>query len=130
MAQVRHRVATGLVDPAEDFDEEHQHLDALGALRELERQQPADEDLVVCHGDYRPPNALLTAGRVTGHVDLGELGVADRWWDLGVATRAVTWNYGTGFEALFLAVYDTHRPATPGVLPAPLRPRLLTPGGA
>jgi kanamycin kinase len=107
MAHVRRRVAAGLVDPAEDFDEEHRHLDAAGALRVLERLQPADEDLVVCHGDYCPPNALLTDLRVTGYVDLGELGVADRWWDLGVATRAVTGNYGPGFEPLFLAAYGT-----------------------
>jgi kanamycin kinase len=31
--------------------------------------------------------------------------VADRWWDIAVATRAVTWNYGPGLEPLFLAVY-------------------------
>ncbi len=105
MAHVHHRVTAGLVDAAEDFDDEHQHLDAVGVWRRLKRLQPADEELVVCHGDYCPPNALLTGGRVTGYVDLGELGVADRWWDLGVATRAITWNYGPGLEGLFLAAY-------------------------
>jgi kanamycin kinase len=42
---------------------------------------------------------------VTGYVDVEELGVADRWWDLAVATRAVTGNYGFGLEPLFLAAY-------------------------
>jgi aminoglycoside phosphotransferase len=105
MAHVRRRVAAGLVDPGEDFDDAHRHLDAPRALRELERLQPDDEDLVVCHGDYCPPNALIVDGRVSGFVDLGELGVADRWWDLAVATRAVTGNYGPGLEELFLAAY-------------------------
>jgi kanamycin kinase len=42
---------------------------------------------------------------VTGYVDLGELGVADRWWDLAVATWSLTWNLGPSFEELFLAQY-------------------------
>jgi kanamycin kinase len=105
MAHARRRVTAGLVDPVEDFDEDHRHLDPEGALDQLERLRPDGEDLVVCHGDYCPPNALVTDGRVTAYVDLGELGVADRWWDLAVATRAVTGNYGPGHESLFLAIY-------------------------
>jgi kanamycin kinase len=105
MAHARRRVAAGLVDPGADFDEDHRHLDPQGALDQLERLRPDGEDLAVCHGDYCPPNALIADGRVTAYVDLGELGVADRWWDLAVATRAVTWNYGPGLEPLFLAVY-------------------------
>jgi kanamycin kinase len=105
MAHARRRVAAGLVDPEEDFNEEHRHLDAQGALGQLEWLRPDGEDLVVCHGDYCPPNALISDGRVTAYVDLGELAVADRWWDLAVATRAITWNFGPGLETLFLGVY-------------------------
>lgn len=107
MDQARRRVHGGLVDPAEDFDDEHRHLDADTALRTLARLRPAGEDLVVCHGDYCPPNALVTGNQVTGYVDLGELGIADRWWDIAVATRAATRNYGPGLEDLFLTVYGT-----------------------
>ena len=103
---VRHRVAAGLVDPVEDFNDDHRHLTtAVAGLRELERRRPGSEDLVVCHGDYCPPNALLRAGRVVGYVDLGELAVADRWWDLAVGTWSTTWNFGSGIEPLFLAAY-------------------------
>lgn len=103
---VRRRVAAGTVDPAEDFNEDHRHLrSATAALDELQRRRPASEDLVICHGDYCPPNALLRGGRVIGYVDVGELAVADRWWDLAVATWSTTWNFGPGLEPLFLAAY-------------------------
>ena len=46
---------------------------------------------------------------MTGFVDLGELGVADRWWDLAVATWSITWNLGPGLEDLFLTHYGTPR---------------------
>ncbi len=112
---VHRRAAAGQIDPAEDVDDDHRHLDLPAALREFERLRPDHEDLVVCHGDYCPPNALITDGHVTGYVDLGELGVADRWWDLAVATRAVTGNYGPHLEDLFLHTYgtppDPHRQA-------------------
>lgn len=66
-------------------------------LEEL-REGP-DEDLVVCHGDACAPNTLIGAdGRCAGHVDLGSLGVGDRWADLAVASWSTVWNYGPGWE--------------------------------
>lgn len=54
---------------------------------------------VVCHGDACAPNTLLdAAGGFAAHVDLGSLGVADRWADLAVAAWSTEWNYGTGYE--------------------------------
>lgn len=54
---------------------------------------PADR-LVVCHGDACAPNTLVADdGTCSGHVDLGDLGVADRWADLAIATLSLDWNY-------------------------------------
>ena len=111
----RERVAAARVDPVVHFHTEHAHLTPNQALARLEATCPTDEDLVVCHGDYCPPNVLIEGGEVTGYVDLGGLGVADRWWDLAVATWSVTWNYGPGWEQNFLQAYgveaDTVRTA-------------------
>src|SRR5207249_3483381 len=73
IAHVRARIDAGLVDPDRDFQPEHRHLSAHGALAELERLRPDREDLVVCHGDYCPPNVIVAADEVNGYVDLGEL---------------------------------------------------------
>jgi kanamycin kinase len=59
---------------------------------------PADL-LVVCHGDACAPNTLVDDdGRFFGHVDLGDLGIADRWADLAVATLSLSWNYAGEWE--------------------------------
>jgi kanamycin kinase len=99
------RVHGGDVVPERDFHPEHLCLTASEALQRLERTRPATEDLVVCHGDYCFPNVLISGGEATGFLDLGELGVADRWWDLAVATWSTVWNVGAEFEAGFLRTY-------------------------
>lgn len=76
--------------------------------------RPPIDRLVVCHGDACSPNTLLADdGRWVGHVDLDQLGVADRWADLAVATRATEWNYGPGWEDELLRAY--------GIAPDPVR---------
>jgi len=105
LEQVRRRAAEGLIDPGADFHPEHQDLSIGEAIARLEAERPSEEDIVVCHGDYCFPNALIDGGEVVGYVDLGELGIADRWWDLAVAAWSTTWNVGPGYEGLFLAAY-------------------------
>jgi kanamycin kinase len=75
---------------------------------------PPPDRVEVCHGDACSPKTLLDAdGRFAGHVDLGQLGVADRWADLAIATWSTEWNYGPGWEAALLDSY--------GVAPDPVR---------
>jgi kanamycin kinase len=80
----------------------------------LGKPPPVDQ-LVVCHGDACSPNTLIRVdGRCCGHVDFGELGVADRWADLAVATLSLGWNYpGRVWDAAFFTAY--------GVEPDPAR---------
>jgi aminoglycoside phosphotransferase len=112
IADTRRRAAAGLIDPA-GWHEDHQPLGLERALARLAEPPPVDR-LVVCQGDACAPNTLLDDdGRWTAHVDLGELGVADRWADLAVATWSTTWNYGPGWEDALLAAY--------GVPPDPAR---------
>ena len=70
-----------------------------------DRRPPGEEELVVCHGDYCLPNVLIEDWRVSGFVDLGEMGVADRWADLTMGAWSCTRNLGPGWEELFLASY-------------------------
>lgn len=63
-------------------------------------------DAVVCHGDACNPNFLIDEdGVCSGYVDLGNLGVADRWADLAPALMSLGWNYGPGWERAFLDAY-------------------------
>ena len=70
------------------------------------REAPPIDRLVVCHADACCPNTLVgDDGRWAAHVDLGTLGVGDRWADIAVASMSTTWNYGEGWEDALIEAY-------------------------
>lgn len=112
VSDARQRAALDQIDPAA-WHPEHRDLTIDQALEKL-TGVPSIDRAVVCHGDACAPNTMLRAnGRCSGHVDLGAMGVADRWADLAVATWSTAWNYGPDWEQELLAAY--------GVDPDPVR---------
>jgi kanamycin kinase len=112
VADAQHAARLGHVDPSR-WHPEHRHL-RVGEAARLVEAIPAIDVFVVCHGDACAPNTLLTDdGRWSAHVDLGALGVADRWADIAVATWSTEWNYGPGWDNALLEAY--------GVAPDPVR---------
>jgi kanamycin kinase len=104
IAAAQRAAAAGRLDTS-DWAPEHQELGIAGAIAQVQNIPSADK-LVVCHGDACAPNTLIADnGRWSGHVDLGDLGVADRWADLAIATWSTEWNYGPGWEQLLLDAY-------------------------
>jgi aminoglycoside phosphotransferase len=114
----RVNVERGLVDE-DDLDDERAGRSASDLLDELVELRPRAEklevgDLVLCHGDACLPNFLVDPEtfEVTGMVDVGRLGVADRHLDLALAVRSIsdtTLNpaYGPAAAEAVLAAYGT-----------------------
>ncbi|GAA2987376.1 aminoglycoside 3'-phosphotransferase [Actinokineospora diospyrosa] len=84
----RRAVSGALVD-LNDLDPEHEGWTAQQLLDELVSLPAPPEDLVVCHGDLGLDNVLVDPGthEVTGVIDVGRLGMADRWRDLAILLR-------------------------------------------
>ncbi|MFE2147536.1 aminoglycoside 3'-phosphotransferase [Streptomyces sp. NPDC059456] len=105
LERVRSRAAAGRTDPA-DWPEDLRHFGTVERALDVLADVPPVDRFVVCHGDACAPNTLVgDDGTWTGHVDLGTLGVADRWADLAVATWSTQWNYGPGWEEPLLEAY-------------------------
>ncbi len=113
----RRAARDGLVDLA-DLDHERHGRTVERLLADLEATRPDTEDPVVCHGDLCLPNVLLDPDTltVTGIVDTGRLGVADRHTDLALVTRSLTSQrlnpqYGAAHADRFLTRYGGADPA-------------------
>lgn len=76
----------------EDLDPERHGWSRERLVAELLSHRPQHEHLVVCHGDLSLPNVLIDPDSfaVTGVIDAGRLGIADRWADLAIATRSLS----------------------------------------
>jgi kanamycin kinase len=104
LACAQARAAAGIIDPME-WHPSHRHLSVDDAIDRVSEPPPVDR-LVVCHADSCSPNTLVNDdGSWSGHVDLGRMGVGERWADIAIATWSTTWNYGPGWEGELLAAY-------------------------
>lgn len=109
LARAAANVAAGAVD-ADDFDEERAGRSPASLLDELHATRPADEDLVLIHGDYCLPNVVFDGWALSGFIDLGRCGVADRYHDLAQAARSVVRNLGERWVGPFFAAYGIDEP--------------------
>ena len=55
-----------------------------------------EEDLVLSHGDYCLPNVFADGQELTGFIDIGLSGVADKWIDIEKGLWSM-WANTTGF---------------------------------
>lgn len=104
LAEARKRVEQDRVDSS-DFQPENLGRTPQDIYEELLRTRPPAEDLVFTHGDYCLPNIILRDNQLSGFIDLGRAGVADRYQDLALAIRSIKYNLGDGFADVFLQAY-------------------------
>lgn len=107
--RARRRMEQRLVDET-DFDARRIGRSAEDLFEELMMRRPARELVVFTHGDYSLPNVILHGGRISGFIDLGSAGVADRYRDLALAVRSLDYNFGRGWDARLFDAYGIDRP--------------------
>jgi aminoglycoside phosphotransferase len=102
--EARRRVEDRLVDEW-DFDQQRQGINAEELLNELLVKKPTSEDLVFTHGDYCLPNIVVNGDHLSGFIDWGRAGIADRYQDIALAIRSITYNFGRQHVRRFLEEY-------------------------
>ncbi len=75
-------------------------------LQWLQENKP-EEDLVFSHGDYCLPNIFLRDGEISGFIDLGRSGVADRYQDIALCYRSLKHNFDGTYGG---KIYPDFRP--------------------
>ncbi|MBK1664469.1 APH(3') family aminoglycoside O-phosphotransferase [Rhodospirillum rubrum] len=108
LALARCRIDAGLVD-VDDFDEERQGWSAEDVWLALDKLLPLSPDRVVTHGDFSLDNLLIEKDEVVGCIDVGRLGIADRYQDI-----AILWNclgeFGPDLQTKLLEAYGIGEP--------------------
>ncbi len=94
-------VRAGQVDES-DFDLERAGQSSTSVLAELRAWPAFEEDVVLTHGDFTLANVFIEP---TGLLDLGRLGVADRYQDLALVLRDIEGDYGPDWRGPFVRAY-------------------------
>lgn len=68
------------------------------ALLEWLEQHRPEEDLVFSHGDFCLPNIFLNNDEISGFIDLGRSGIADRYQDIALCYRSLLHNFQGRFN--------------------------------
>lgn len=74
-------------------------------LQWLYDNQPKEEP-VLSHGDFCLPNIFGTGTQITGYIDLGMTGIADRWCDIAICHRSLFHNYAGRYGNKVYSGYD------------------------
>lgn len=62
-------------------------------LEWLEKNRPDEDDPVFSHGDMCLPNIFAYGSKITGFIDFGRAGIADRWQDIALCYRSLIHNF-------------------------------------
>ena len=99
LAEARYRVENNLVnlENAEpDTFGENGFESPAKLLKWLEENKSAYEP-VLSHGDFCLPNVFFEDGKVSGFIDLGDAGIADKWRDISLCWRSLKHNFDGTF---------------------------------
>lgn len=104
----------GSVDES-DFDPHRRGRKAADLFHELLQMKPQHEDVVFTHGDYCLPNVLITKSELdgdslSGFIDWGSGGIGDRYRDLALAARSLSFNFDTQWVPLLFEEYGLQQP--------------------
>ena len=59
------------------------------------------DGLCFSHGDTSLPNIFAYNNKFSGFIDVGECGLADKWFDLAICEKSIKRNYGEEFISKF-----------------------------
>ncbi len=66
-------------------------------------------DPVFSHGDFCMPNLLIRNGKISGFIDLGMSGVADRYHDVALMHRSLAYNFSGRYGGKVYPDFDADR---------------------
>ena len=71
-----------------------------GILKYLQDNKFNDEKCF-SHGDTSLPNIFVNENNFIGFIDVGECGIADKWFDLAICEKSIIRNFGKEYVELF-----------------------------
>ncbi len=89
---------------------ENQTSEPNELFRKLLTLKPASAELVFTHGDYCFDNIIFENNKLSGFIDIGNGGLADKYQDIALAVRSIEDNFSLEMVDLFYKLYGLDNP--------------------
>jgi kanamycin kinase/aminoglycoside 3'-phosphotransferase-3 len=90
LKEALYNIEHDLVD-MDDFEEGNDFDSPMDLYQWLVENRP-QEELCFTHGDFCLPNIFIDGTAVTGFIDIGNGGIADKWQDIALCVRSLGYN--------------------------------------
>lgn len=101
-----HNIEHDLID-MDDFEESNDFDSPMELYRWLVENRPQEERCFT-HGDFCLPNIFIDGKTVTGFIDIGRGGIADKWQDIALCVRSLGYNLRHTEQQEYIDLLFTH----------------------
>lgn len=103
---VEKNLRSGLVGDESLKEETLKKFGSAERLLEYLKNNRFEEEKCFSHGDTSLPNIFAKDGKFEGFIDVGECGIADKWFDLAICEKSIKRNYGEDYISKFYELLD------------------------
>lgn len=109
LSLIENNVSKGLVNNLSLSPETRKRFGTVQNLLQYLQSNRFPEELVFSHGDTSLPNIFAIKDKFSGFIDVGESGIADKWFDLAICEKSILRNYGQEYVNKFYEVLNIKR---------------------
>lgn len=111
LTQARSNVQNGLIKTSDLSEEVRKRFGSVDNLLKYLEDNQYEEELVFSFGDLSLPNIIVGNQQLSGLIDVGECGIADKWLDIAIVEKSLRRNLQEDAVKLFYQMMDIQRDA-------------------
>ncbi len=101
LALVENNVLHNLIHVEDLKEETLKRFGSLENILKYLKEHKFNSEYCFSHGDTSLPNIFASKDEFTGFIDVGESGIADKWFDLAICEKSIKRNYGEQYISKF-----------------------------
>ena len=101
LALVENNVKNNLIHIEDLKDETLKKFGSLENIIRFLKENKFNDEKCFSHGDTSLPNIFALKDKFVGFIDVGECGIADKWFDLAICEKSIRRNYGEEYIQQF-----------------------------
>ena len=101
LSLIKNNVEKGLIKNEDLKSETLERFGNVEGLLNYLINNQFEEELCFSHGDTSLPNIFSSNDKFSGFIDVGECGIADKWFDLAICEKSIRRNFGEKYISEF-----------------------------